>query len=209
MESSAALEIWSRSVEKHSLAYTTYVVDDDSKSFKRLCDDDPHNGKEIVRKEECLGHTQKRLKKHLTKAPTKTLTSKRISAIKVQRIGHLYVLVVIQNRDKTATQLQQALYTLRDHLVEHETCPFSITPCYYQGLALSAESNPPPVLRQEIHLGARCFSSFATLRCVLLLLHFPITPAAFTAYPLSIFLLLPQTRNTLHKLCQSQTQELL
>ena len=76
MESSAALEIWSRSVEKHSLAYTTYVGDGDSKSFKRLCDDDPYNGKEIVRKEECLGHTQKRLKKHLTKAPMNTLTSK-------------------------------------------------------------------------------------------------------------------------------------
>ena len=47
MESSAALEIWNRSVEKHSLAYTTYVGvgDGDSKSFKRLCDNDPYNGK--------------------------------------------------------------------------------------------------------------------------------------------------------------------
>ena len=104
----------------------------------------------------------------------KTLTSKRISALKVQRIGHLYALVVVQNRGKTATQLQQALYTLRDHLVEkHETCPFSNNSwCYFQkGLALSAEdeSNPPPVLRQaylnpaDLSRLQDVFQSFATI----------------------------------------------
>ena len=58
MESSATLEIWGRSVDKHRLAYTTYVGDGDSSSFKRLEDNDPYDGHELVRKEECLGHTQ-------------------------------------------------------------------------------------------------------------------------------------------------------
>ena len=68
MESSAALEIWARSVGKHHLAYTTYVGDGNSSSFKRLSDSDQYNGEEVVRKEECLGHTQKRLKKTPQKA---------------------------------------------------------------------------------------------------------------------------------------------
>ena len=44
MESSAAIEIWGRSVDKHSLAYTTYVGDGDSSSFKRLEQNNPYKG---------------------------------------------------------------------------------------------------------------------------------------------------------------------
>ena len=58
MESSAALEIWARSVTKHYLAYTTYVGDGDSSSFKRLRESDPYKGLENLRKEECIGHVR-------------------------------------------------------------------------------------------------------------------------------------------------------
>ena len=43
MESSGAMEIWRRSLEKHQLVYTTYVGDGDSSSFKRLSTSDPYN----------------------------------------------------------------------------------------------------------------------------------------------------------------------
>ena len=112
MESSAALEIWARSVTKHSLTYTTYVGDGDSSSFKRLRESDPYKGLENLRKEECIRHAQGRLKKALRKKTTKTLTSKPIPPSKVQRIGHLYALVIVQNRRKTAIDIQKALYTL-------------------------------------------------------------------------------------------------
>ena len=153
MESSAALEIWARSVRKHSLAYTTYVGGGDSSSFKRLVESDPYKGMEVVRKEECLGHTQKRLKKHLKKATTKTFTSKPIPTSKIERIGHLYALVIVQNRGKTPADIQKALYTLENHLVEkHDTCGYSINSwCYYQkALAISAQnaSITPPIIRQ-------------------------------------------------------------
>ena len=154
MESSAALEIWARSVDKHRLAYTTYVGDGDSSSFKRLGDSDPYNGEEVVRKEECLGHTQKRLKKHLKKPATKAMTSKSITPTKVDRIGHLYALVVVQNRGRTPEDIQRALYTLQEHLEEkHDSCPFSTNSwCYFQKtLALVAEdaSIALPSLRQS------------------------------------------------------------
>ena len=49
MESSAALEIWGRSVDKYRLAYTTYVGDGNSSSFKRLEDSYTYDGRELVR----------------------------------------------------------------------------------------------------------------------------------------------------------------
>ena len=97
MEYSAAIEICILYYQ-HSLAYTTYVGDGDSSSFKRLEENNPYKGMEVIRKEECLGHTQKRLKKHLKKkTTTKTMPSKPIPASKVERITHLYALVIGKN----------------------------------------------------------------------------------------------------------------
>ena len=81
------------------------------------------------------------------------MTSKPIkTATKVERIGHLYALVIVQNRGRAPGEIQSALYTLVDHLEEkHNNCPFSTNSwCYYQKkLALIAEdaSIPTPILR--------------------------------------------------------------
>ena len=111
MESEAALAIWGRSVEKHNLAYTTYIGDGDSSSYKCLYESDPYNSVELVRKEECIGHAQKRLKNHLKKDST-VLTSKPIKITKVERIGNLYARIIVQNRGKTPVEIQTALYGL-------------------------------------------------------------------------------------------------
>ena len=108
---------------------------------------------EVVRKEECLGHTQKRLKKHFKKATTKTLTSKPLPTSKLERIGNLYALVIVQNRGKTPENIQRALYTLENHIdMKHDTCGYLINSwCYYQrALTLSAQnaSITPPIVRQ-------------------------------------------------------------
>ena len=88
---------------------------------------------EIVREEECLGHTHKRLKKQLKKAATFALTSKPVTSSKVGRIGHLYGLVIVQNRGRTTLDIQKALLdiqkaTLQDNLVEnHDGARFQRT----------------------------------------------------------------------------------
>ena len=63
------LEIWNRSIAKHQLVYGTCVGDGDSSSFRNLTKSDPFKGEVLVRKEECLEHAQKRLKKHLLRNP--------------------------------------------------------------------------------------------------------------------------------------------
>ena len=67
MESSGAVDVWKRSIDTHNLAYGTYIGDGDSSSFKNLMETDPYQGEVAIRKEECIGHVQKRLKKRLMK----------------------------------------------------------------------------------------------------------------------------------------------
>ena len=144
MEGSAAVEIWKRSVERHNLVYSTYVGDGDSSSFKNLLNSDPYGGVETIRNEECLGHVQKRLKKHLKK---KSNSYCKLSVGKFERVGQLYALVVAQNRGKTPYEIQSALWNLLEHLVEkHENCPSSLESwCYYQQ-ALAENAQGPGVI---------------------------------------------------------------
>ena len=171
MEGAGALELWKRSVAKNNLVYSTYIGDGDSSSFKNLLQADPYKGIEIVRKEECLGHVQKRLKQHLK---TKSNAFPKISALKVERVGQLYALVVVQNRGKTPLEIHTALLNLLQHFVEdHENCPCSLDSwCYFQ--KRRAENNQDssvslPHLRQsyltgpEYERAKEVFNSFASM----------------------------------------------
>ena len=131
MEGSAAVEIWKRSVLKDQLVYSTYVGDGDSSSFKNLFKSDPYGGIETIRMEEFLGHVQKRLKKLLKK---KHKSIQKLAASKVERVGQLFALVVVQNRGRSPSEIHLALLTLLEHLVEkHENCPFSLDSwCYFR-----------------------------------------------------------------------------
>ena len=61
MESAGAIDVWSRSIDKHNLANGTYIGDGDSSPFKNLMQSDPNDGKVPIRKEECIDHLQKRM----------------------------------------------------------------------------------------------------------------------------------------------------
>ena len=120
MESTAALEIWKRSITKYQLVYGTYIGDGDSSSFRNVQKSDPYNGEVVIRKEECLGHVQKRLKKHLQNSSTH---SKGIPEGKAKRIAHLYALVLAQNKGKSPSAIRDALNILLDHTRElHDNC---------------------------------------------------------------------------------------
>ena len=60
MEPEGALQIFSRSIDKHQLLYTEYYGDGDSKSFNLIKDQYVIYDTE-VQKKECVGHVQKRL----------------------------------------------------------------------------------------------------------------------------------------------------
>ena len=132
---------------------------------------DPYEGLETVRKEECLGHVQKRLKKHLKKASP---TSPAVTKSKVERVGHLYALVVVRNRGESAATIQKALFNLIDHLGEqHSNCPSTTDSwCYFaraQAERHEDSSVPLPLLRKpyltvpEIKRCREVFGTFASI----------------------------------------------
>ena len=150
MESTGAIDVWRRSIETHNLAYGTYIGDGDSSSFKNLLQSDPYSGKVPIRKEECIGHVQKRLKKRLMK---KCSGSTSLSQCKADRIAHLYALVVIQHRGQTAAEIRDGLQVLLIHTKEdHDHCPFGGDSwCYLQKKVALYESeggHAPPTTRE-------------------------------------------------------------
>ena len=137
-------------MERNSLVYSTYVGDGDSSSSKNLVNSNLYQDIESVRMKECLGHVQKRLKKHPKK---KSNFFCKLSAGKIERVGQLYALVVAQNRGKTPTEIQTALWILLEHFVEqHDNCPYSTTSwCSHQKASAETAEDPTvaiPPLRQ-------------------------------------------------------------
>ena len=151
MESSAAVEVWKRSIETHGLIYGTYIGDGDSSSFKNLVKSNPYDGVASVRKEECLGLVQKRIKKRLSKT---TKSSKGLFEAKADRIALLYALVIVQHKGESAQDFHEALHILLRHTEEkHDTCPGGNSSCcYYQDLlAKHLEDNPFPLQSPKRH----------------------------------------------------------
>ena len=152
MESTAAVDVWKRSIETHNLAYGTYIGDGDSSSYKNLLQSDPYNGQVPIRKEECIGHVQKRLKKRLMK---KVTGSTSLPQSKADRIAHLYALVVVQHRGKSASEIHEGLQVLLSHTKEvHDDCPPGDSSwCYFQKRIAQYEIEgglTPPTTRQPI-----------------------------------------------------------
>ena len=171
MESTGAIDIWSRSIETHNLAYGTYIGDGNSSSFKNLLKSEPYSGQVSVRKQECIGDVQKRLKKHLMKKAT-GLT--RLSQGKADRIAHLYALVVVQHRGHTASEIRDGLQLLLSHTKEvHDHCLIGEGSwCYFQRKVVIYDSdgaNSPPKTRQpylspaEFERAVEVFKLFGSL----------------------------------------------
>lgn len=58
MEVDSVLEMFLRSEEKFGVKYSNYIGDGDSKTFKAILDAAPYGEELIVKKSECIGHTQ-------------------------------------------------------------------------------------------------------------------------------------------------------
>ena len=110
---------------------------------------DPYHGKVAIRKEECIEHVQKRLKKRLMKKAAGLIS---LPQSKADRIAHLYALVVVQNRGKSAAEIHAGLQVLLSHTKEvHDGCPPGETSwCYYQKRmdAHVTEGAPAPTTRE-------------------------------------------------------------
>ena len=61
MEAEGAVVLWKRSVAKNNLQYHVFIGDGDSKGFSAVVAAQPYGPDIVLTKEECVGHTQKRV----------------------------------------------------------------------------------------------------------------------------------------------------
>ena len=123
MEPEAAERIWGRSLERNRLVYSVFVGEGDSKAFQQVTTLDPYPLVK-VRKEECLTHVAKNLKKMNPNTKTKTYIQHKLPEWKADYIAANYYTVILQNRGTTPDKLSRALLILLDHAAgNHSGCP--------------------------------------------------------------------------------------
>ena len=61
METEGASILFGRSAEKHNLRYNPFIGDGDSKAYNRVLREKPYGPDFQIKKEECIGHIQKRM----------------------------------------------------------------------------------------------------------------------------------------------------
>lgn len=69
MEAEGASILWRRSIELHNLRYRWIVSDGDSKAFKTV--ENVYVGLKVI-KLDCVGHVQRRVRKHLLNLKART-----------------------------------------------------------------------------------------------------------------------------------------
>ena len=127
MEPEAAQRIWGRSLESNRLVYSVFIGDGDSEAFQLVTSLNPYLLVK-VRKEECLTHVAKRLKKSLKEiknnTKTKTYIQHKLPEWKADYIASNYSTVILHNRGNTPDKLSRALRLLLDHAAgNHSGCP--------------------------------------------------------------------------------------
>ena len=97
MEVECALRIWKRSIEEHSLRYTTMLSDGDSKAYGAVCDANVYGDRINIEKEDCINHVAKRMGTALRKLASASKTQKaaitgkgKLTNLKIKRIQNYY-----------------------------------------------------------------------------------------------------------------------
>ena len=139
MEAAGCLAIFQRSVEKHTLRYTEFLGDGDSKAYDQLTAEKVYGENVTVKKLECVGHIQKRmgsrlrsLKKRLGKtklADGKTAGGKGRLTDKLIDNLQVYYGKAIRNNTSSISEMHDAVMATYYHSIstddepQHDLCP--------------------------------------------------------------------------------------
>ena len=144
MEASGAIEIFLRSIESRGLQYIDFVGDGDSSSFGRVKEAlEGKYGKDYeVRKEECVGHIQKRIGTALREFKNKRKSCKlsdgkyvggkgRLTKVVIDNIQNYYG-SAIRNSKGSIDGMKQSIKAIQHHCIinnylsleeQHQFCP--------------------------------------------------------------------------------------
>ncbi|CAG2231222.1 unnamed protein product [Mytilus edulis] len=139
MEAQGAVILFRRSEEKHSLQYTTYVGDGDSSAYGNVVDSRPYGPNIIIAKEDCVGHIQGRMGKHLRRLDDqykgrkledgKQLTGKGRLTNKLMNSFQTFYGMAIRNNKGNVNAMRQNVMAILFHYAStaenpmHHFCP--------------------------------------------------------------------------------------
>ena len=155
MESAGAVKMFSRSVEKNKLRYTSYIGDGDTSSFNDVVKSQPYGPDVVIDKKECIGHVQKRMgtrlrnmrqttKGVLLSDDKKIMGKGRLTDKAVNTLHNYYGMAIRQNCENIYTMKKSVWATLyhnsdiEDASERHMFCPRSLDSwCIWQADQLS------------------------------------------------------------------------
>jgi len=158
MEKSGTIEIFSRSIEKHGLYYTSFYGDGDSKSFAAV--QNIYGPDKPVNKFECIGHYQKRVGSRLRKLKKtkKGLGGKgRLTDAKIDTLQNYFGIALRKNVGNLDEMVAGCMSSMMHVAGYHDNCPKTMdTWCSYQKDKLEgkpeikSKSTLPCDVRKEI-----------------------------------------------------------
>lgn len=133
MEIDAVVKMFSRSVDKHQVQYTTYIGDGDSKTFKGILNAEPYGEDVVVVKKECVGHVEKRMGTRLrnAKKSNKGIGGKGAGKLTDKLIGEMtkYYGLAIRRHPDSIEEMRKEIWATFFHKIstdsnpQHQNCP--------------------------------------------------------------------------------------
>lgn len=139
MESECILELYKRSVDKHSLRYTTFIGDGDSSAYRSVVKANVYGESVHITKENCVGHIQKRMGTRLRSLLTenkgqklsdgKSLSGRGRLTHKVIDSFQVFYGIALRTHKGNLSQMQQATQAILCHYYStpdkpnHDNCP--------------------------------------------------------------------------------------
>ena len=133
METKGAITMFTRSIEKHRLLYTTFVGDGDSSSFGNVSRavHEQFGDSYPISKEECVGHVQKRMGAALTEFKRRMKGTKlsdgkgvagagRLTNQMIKKLQTYYGFAIRQNKGNLAG-MKEAINAIKHHIIEEPT----------------------------------------------------------------------------------------
>ena len=141
MEGQIVKDIFSESIQKHSLRYTRFIGDGDSNTFKTVSEAKPYGESVVIEKIECVGHVQKRmgtrlrnLKKSMKGVKLedgKTMFGRgRLTDVQIDKLQQMYGVAIRANKHNLA-KMKQNVWAIYFHKMStdarpmHELCTAS------------------------------------------------------------------------------------
>lgn len=157
MEVEAALILFSRSVSKHNLRYTTLVSDGDCATYSALVEENVYGLVPVV-KEECLNHVQKRMWSglhNLVQKSDKPLGGKgRLTKALMEKLTGYYGWALRNNSNDVAAMQRAVMATFHhvtstDQEPHHDLCPEGAD-SWCRHKAAEAKGEPQPKHRYNL-----------------------------------------------------------